>query len=199
MNNIPDDPPDVPAILVYVRPPDARIPKAAWFGQTVNATARLAAERQLFTAIELTLAQVELVKAAVPEGEITSAGRLSLPGVKPDVLERLLANLAGEPVLAADGSGALPPGVVPTFVGSSDDIPAQNVPVDPLWAALAVNMVVLAPEQDSQGIPQGWWEAVIVAIHGDVFTLRFRDYPRQALVRRKRDEIAIMYPPPVRV
>jgi hypothetical protein len=68
------------------------------------------------------------------------------------------------------------------------------MPVDPLWAALTVNMVVLAPEYTDQGTPEGWWEAVIVAIHGDVMTLRFRDYPRQSLKRRKRDEIAIMYP-----
>jgi hypothetical protein len=88
---------------------------------------------------------------------------------------------------------------MPTFVGSSDDIPAHKVPIDPLWAALTVNMVVLAPEFTDQGTPEGWWEAVIVAIDGDVFTLRFRDYPRQSLKRRKRDEIAIMYPPPVRV
>jgi hypothetical protein len=73
------------------------------------------------------------------------------------------------------------------------------VPIDPLWAALTVNMVVLAPDLDSKGLADGWWESVIVDIHGDVLTLRFRDYPRQPLFRRKRDQIAIMYPPPVRV
>jgi hypothetical protein len=60
-------------------------------------------------------------------------------------------------------------------------------------------MVVLAPEYTDQGATEGWWEAVIIAVHGDTLTLRWRDYPRQSIVRRKRDEVAIMFPPPVRV
>lgn len=55
-------------------------------------------------------------------------------------------------------------------------------------------MVVLAPEYDERGAIEGWYEAIITAIHGEVFTLRFRDYP----VRRKRYELGLMYPPPVR-
>jgi hypothetical protein len=64
---------------------------------------------------------------------------------------------------------------------------------------LTVNMLVLIFDLTDQGTPEGWREAVIVRIDGDVFTLRFRDYPRQSLKRRRRDQIAIMYPPPVRV
>jgi hypothetical protein len=199
MNDKPEDPPAVPAVLIYAKPADAKVPHAAWFGTTVKATAMLGAKRQDYTALEFAEPYIDLVKAAVPQGELSPAGKVTLPGVKRDVLERLLANLAGAPVESPDGSGKLPPGTVPIFVGSSDDIPTQAVPVDPLWAGLAVNMVVLTADFDSQGIPQGWWEALIVTIEGEVFTLRFRDYPRQPLVHRKRDEIAIMYPPPVRV
>ena len=199
MNDEPYEPPATPAVLVYTKPADSRVPRATWFGLTVKATATLGAQRQGYTAVEFAPTHIDLVKAAVPEGEITSAGKLTLSGVKRDVLQRLLANLAGSPVEAPDGSGKLPPGTLPTFVGLSDDIPAHAMPVDPLWAALAVNMVVLIPEYTDQGAPEGWWEAIIVAIHGDVFTLRFRDYPNQSLKKRKRDEIAIMYPPPVRV
>jgi hypothetical protein len=199
MNDNPEEPPAVPAVLIYNKPAGAKIPHAAWFGTAVKATAMLAAKRQGYTAVEFAETYIDLVKAAVPQGELSSGGKLTLPGVKRDVLDRLLANLAGEPVEAVDGSGKLPPGTVPTFVGSSDEIPTHAMPVDPLWAALAVNMVVLTPDFDSQGNSEGWWEAVIVAIHDDVFTLRFRDYPRQPLVKRKREDIAIKYPPPVRV
>jgi hypothetical protein len=199
MNETIEEFPAIPAVVIYTMAPEARVPKAAWFGTDVKATAMLGAQRQGYTSVDITERHVDLVKAALPEGDLTAAGKVTLPGVKRDVLDRLLANLAGEPVDAPDGSGKLPPGVMPTYVGSSDEIPPHQVPVDPLWAALTVNMVVLTPDLDSQGIHSGWWEAVITAIQGDVYTLRFRDYPRQALVRRKRDEIAIMYPPPVRV
>ncbi|MCX7384771.1 MAG: hypothetical protein NT133_25895 [Alphaproteobacteria bacterium] len=94
---------------------------------------------------------------------MTSAGKVVLNAVKREVLERLLANLAGEPVQTLDGYGTLPPGVMPTYAGSSDTIPAAPVPVAPLWAALTVNMVVLAPEQNDQGASEGWWEAVLDA------------------------------------
>ena len=199
MNDSAEDRPTSPAVVIYMKPTDTRTPRAAWFDNTVKASATLYADRQGYTTINTAPPQVDLVKAAVPEGEVTSTGKIVLSAIKRDVLERLIANLAGDPVNAPDGTGKLPPSALPTFVGSSDDIPVHQMPVDPLWAGLAVNMVVLAPEYTDMGVAEGWWEAVITAIHRDVFTLRFRDYPRQALIHRKRDEIAIMYPPPVRV
>lgn len=194
-----DQLPSNPALIIYTKPADTPVPRASWFDHSVKATALLSAERQGYTAIETTPAQVDLVKAALSEGEISKAGKVTLGAVKRDVLDRLLANLSGTPVEKLDGTGTLAPGVMPTYVGSSDEVRASEMPVDPLWAALTVNMVVLAPEVSDQGTPEGWWEAVIVAIHGDVFTIRFRDYPRQSVKQRKRDQIAIMYPPPVRV
>lgn len=150
MNDNPEEPPGVPAVLIYTRPADAKVPRAAWFGTTVKATAMLTAKRQGFTAVEFFEPYIDLVKAAVSQGELSPAGRMTLPSVKRDVLDRLLANLAGAPVEALDGSGKLPPRAVPTFVGSSDEIPVHAIPVDPLWAALTVNMVVLTPDVDTQ-------------------------------------------------
>ncbi len=188
-----------PAVVIYHKPTDAKLPRAAWFDLTVKASATLHAERQGYTWVNVPPPQIDLVKSAVPEGEVATNGKITLPAIKRDVLERLLANMAGEPVDAPDGSGKLPGGAMPTYIGCSDRIPASQVPFDPLWANLTVNMVVLVAELTDQGTPEGWWEAVITAIHGDVFTLHFRDYPRQGVIRRKRDQIAIMYPPPVRV
>ena len=191
--------PSVPALVVYTKAPDAKSPRAAWYGQSVKETAKLYAQRAGYTAIEIKPDQVDLVKAAVSEGEEPAAGKLTLYAVKRDVLDKMLGVLGGAPADAPDGSGKLPPGVMPKHVGLSDSVPASSLPVDPLWANLAINMVVLAPEYTDQGTPEGWWEAVIVAIHNDVLRLRWRDYPRQEHINRKRDEVALMYPPPARV
>ncbi len=200
MNDEPDEKlPPVPAVLIHTKPADALTPKAGWFPVTERASATLAAQRAGYTVVEFDPRYADLVKAAAHQGELSKAGKLSLSAVKKDVLARLLANLAGEPVEAPDGSGKLPPGTLPTFVGSSEAQLAAAQPVDPLWAALTVNMVVLAPEYEDRGGTEGWFESIIVAIHGDVFTLRFRDYPRQPQFQRQRHELAIMYPPPVRV
>jgi hypothetical protein len=164
MNETPDDPVVVPAVLAYSRRPEARSPRAAWFPETVKATILERAQRYGLTTVDIAPEQVDLVKAAVPEGEITAAGKVDLASIKKDIFERLLANLAGAPVEKLDGSGTLPPGVMPAYLGSSDDIQPQDVSVDPLWAALTVNMVVLAPEYGDRGATDGWWEAIIVAM-----------------------------------
>ena len=198
MNNVPEERPSPPALLLYSKPADARVPTAGWCDEASKTLALSVAERLGYSAVAVTNEQADLIKAAVPRADITRRGKVTLSPVKPDVLQRLLANLEGEPVEQPDGSGTLPAGVMPVFVGSSDDTPATGLATDPLWSALAVNMVVLAPEYNDQGAPEGWWEAVILGIRGDTLTLRWRDYPRQSIVRRKRDEVAIMYPPPVR-
>ena len=63
------------------------------------------------------------------------------------------------------------------------------------WAALAVGDVVLARDYDRDGESVGWWEAVVLApADGDAFTLGWRDYPEQGLVRRRRAELAPLHP-----
>jgi hypothetical protein len=56
---------------------------------------------------------------------------------------------------------------------------------------VTVNSLVLARED---GPTDGWWEAIIVAEHDGVYTLYYRDYPEQGLVRRQRQQIALLPP-----
>jgi hypothetical protein len=63
-----------------------------------------------------------------------------------------------------------------------------------LWAAIGVGDVVLAAELDSAGKPDGWWEAVVLGGDGDAFTLAWRDYHEQGLIKRLRLDLALLYP-----
>ena len=63
-----------------------------------------------------------------------------------------------------------------------------------LWAVIGVGDVVLAAELDTAGQPDGWWEAVVLAGEGDAFTLAWRDYPEQGLIKRLRLDLAPLYP-----
>ena len=65
-------------------------------------------------------------------------------------------------------------------------------------ATPGTEILVLAPEVDWRGTPDSWWAAVIVAIRGETYTLRWRDFPQQPLVKRPRHLIGIMYPAPLR-
>jgi hypothetical protein len=66
---------------------------------------------------------------------------------------------------------------------------------DALWGTLTIGALVLAPELDRDGTYlAGWWEAVIVAMHGGGCILGWRDYPDEGLFRRARHYIAMLYP-----
>ena len=59
------------------------------------------------------------------------------------------------------------------------------------WASLTKGHLVIALEDDPQ---DGWWEAVVVDVDGDMLTLKWRYFPKQALVQRHRSAVALLYP-----
>jgi hypothetical protein len=63
-----------------------------------------------------------------------------------------------------------------------------------LWAAIGVGDAVLAPELGKDGEPDGWWEAVVLALEGEVATVAWRDHPEGGLLRRQRAELALRHP-----
>ncbi|MCJ2044477.1 hypothetical protein MKK58_08015 [Methylobacterium sp. J-078] len=55
---------------------------------------------------------------------------------------------------------------------------------------IGLGSLVLAHE----GPEDGWWEAEVIGINGQVFSLRWRDYPLQATILRKAGELAMLPP-----
>jgi len=186
-----------PKFLVYTKTPDGKSCQAAWYDESVEATAKIYGQRQGFTVLEIRPDQVNQVKAALDEGTPAAKGELTLHAVKAEVLDRLLATLSAASPSGQTGAAKVPPAMATEPANAKSNAPASLPPIDPMWAALTVKMVVLAHEL-TDGVPDGWWEAVITAVEGDTLTLRYRDYPDQAPFRRRRDQLAIMYPPPVR-
>ena len=82
------------------------------------------------------------------------------------------SNAAGEPAVAAPATA--------------------DVSVPPLpktWSDIQVGSLVIGHE----GHDYGWWEAIVTEVRGDVLTLRWRDYPKQAAVTRDRQEVALLF------
>jgi hypothetical protein len=58
------------------------------------------------------------------------------------------------------------------------------------WDDIDVGHLVIARDE----LAEGWWEAVVIARDGDMLTLRFRDYPKQAPVVLHRATLALLKP-----
>jgi len=61
------------------------------------------------------------------------------------------------------------------------------------WSSLTVDQTVLAKED---GPMEQWWEAKIVKIDKDQFTLQWRDYPKLPQIARSRTSLGLMHPAP---
>jgi hypothetical protein len=59
------------------------------------------------------------------------------------------------------------------------------------WDEITAGHLVIAQET----LALGWWEAIVINRKDDMFTLRFRDYPKIPKFVRHRSAIALMSPP----
>jgi hypothetical protein len=58
------------------------------------------------------------------------------------------------------------------------------------WDEIATGHVVVAQDTPTDG----WYEAVVVENSGDMFTLRWCDYPRERRITRHRLSLGLLYP-----
>ena len=111
----------------------------------------------------------------LPEGRLYGNGRGFVPNIRQSLYSQMIVALAVEPQAA---------------VGKEqDDLPvATGLPRS--WDEIAPGHLVIAQE----GLEYGWWEAIVIGRNGDMFTLRFRDYPKLPKFVRHRSAIALMSP-----
>ena len=101
-----------------------------------------------------------------------------MPNVRQTLYSDLVVALAAEPQAA---------------LGTDDDkdsLPvARGLPRS--WDEIAPGHLVIAQES----LEYGWWEAIVLDRKGDMFTLRYRDYPQLPKFVRHRTAVALMSPP----
>lgn len=182
--------PSKPGVVVLAQLAEAAAPaRAAWFELSDAHHAQAAVRSGKMALYGVDEPQIAVVKATLNPGKVSRKGEITLHPVETAALTVLVRQL--RPIREN--------GTTPTSVpqNASQDISA-TLPnkIDPnrLWATLAVGDIVLAPELDEEGTPDGWWEAVVLAITGDSFKLRWRDYPEQGQITRPRHQIAFLHP-----
>jgi hypothetical protein len=121
----------------------------------------------------------------LPVGRVHATGRTFVPFIRRDLYDQLVAAAPNgnshptRPPAASGSSGAAraqPPG------GSSPNLPKT-------WQEISLGDLVVAQE----GPEDGWYEAIVAEVNGDMLTVRWRDYPRERKIVRHRQRLGLLY------
>jgi hypothetical protein len=162
-------------------------PKAARFGKEHADLAVKAASQLQLQVLAGNDPKIAEIAARLPVGRVHATGRTFVPFIRRDLYDRLVA-VAGNgnlhqppspPASGASGNAASRP------PGSSPKLPRN-------WQEIGVGDLVLA-QQDPE---DGWYETIVVEVANDMFTLRWRDYPRQRRFARHRLRLGLLHPGP---
>jgi hypothetical protein len=116
------------------------------------------------------------VAKKLPVGRLYSNGRGFVPNVRQELYSEVVVALSDEP----QGGPAPVQEAMPVASG----LPRT-------WDEITAGHLVIAQET----LALGWWEAIVIGRKDDMFTLRFRDYPKIPKFIRHRSAIALMSPP----
>ena len=161
-------------------------PKGARFGKDHADLAIKAANQLQLRVLASNDPKVAELANRLPVGRIHATGRTFVPFIRRDLYDKLVAaapngNAHQSPAPPANGTsgatGAKPPG------GSSPNLPKT-------WQEISLGDLVVAQE----GPEDGWYEAIVAEVNGDMLTLRWRDYPRERRVIRHRQRLGLLYP-----
>ena len=160
-------------------------PKGARFGKEYAGLARKAATQLHLQVLASNDPKVAEIAARLPVGRVHATGRTFVPFIRRHLYDQLVAaaangnaHLTSSPNGSSGASGSGPGGSAP------------HLPSD--WQQIGVGDLVVG--QDS--LENGWYDAIVVQVDGDMFTLRWRDYPRERPVVRHRLRLALLYPGP---
>jgi len=160
-------------------------PKAARFAANHAGLAIKAADQLHLKMLVGADPKVAEILAKLPVGRVHAAGKMFVPFIRRDLYDKLLA-------AAADGNHHH--AQTPPVGGAGDGAGSRRAGSPPHlpkgWQEIGVGDLVVAQE----GREDGWYEAIVVEVTGDMFTLRWRDYPRERRVVRHRNRLGLLYP-----
>jgi hypothetical protein len=160
-------------------------PKGARFGKDHADLAIKAASQLQLRVLASTDPKVADLATRLPVGRVHATGRTFVPFIRRGLYDKLVAaapngNTHPTSTSAGGGSsgaaGAKPPG------GSSPNLPKT-------WQEISVGDLVVAQESPEDG----WYEAIVAEVNGDMLTVRWRDYPGQRQIVRHRQRLGLLY------
>jgi hypothetical protein len=169
---------DPTAALIVLGYDDQQKPRGARFDHDKPDLVTKAAESMGLKVYQATSEDVADIAKKLPVGRLYTNGRGFVPNIRQDLYSDLVVQLAGEP------QAALSPET------GKDSLPAARG-LPRTWDEVGLGHLVIAHES----LDYGWWEAIVLDRKDDVFTLRYRDFPKLPKFFRHRSAIALMSPP----
>jgi len=185
-----------PIVILYGLDTDGR-PRAAVFNAAQADLATKAAESLELQVLRIESAEQIALARQVPSGEILAPGRGNVPVVRRELFDKLLALVpAPDSGPSEEAASAAEVDAVPSATTTDNSGPASKAPPPKqpptTWAEIDVGDLVLAENWDPE---TGWFEAVVLEQVGDdEFKLRFRDYPEEGTLVRRRNRLALLSP-----
>ncbi len=168
------DKPTGPAFVVFGIGADKK-PRAARFDDSQPKLVAKAAELMNLKLREINSPALANLAKQLPVGRLYANGN----GFVPPVQKQLYATLAA--TVAAASRDA---------VTKATDGAPRSPGLPRSWDEIAPGHLVIANE----GIGEGWWEAIVVEVRGDMLTLHWRDYPWQPDIIQHRSNVALIKP-----
>jgi hypothetical protein len=168
--------PAASAPLIVLGYDENQKPRAARFPASDAELVAKAAQLMDLKVYEATTDDLAALAKKLPEGRLYGNGRGFVPNVRQSLYSEIIVTLAGEPKAA---------------VGKDQDELPVATGLPRTWDDIAPGHLVIAQE----ALEYGWWEAIVVGRTADMFTLRFRDYPKLPKFVRHRNAVALISPP----
>jgi len=163
-------------------------PTAARFPESHARLAAKAAEQLHLRVLTVANPAVAELAATLPVGRIHASGKGFVPNVRGDLYAKLLA-MAGAAAQVTQSSGQTPGRAQSNGGRAKTKKPAQaRLPKD--WDAIAPGHLVVAQES----LEDGWYEAIVLEQNGDMFTLRWHEFPRERRFVRHRRNLGLLFP-----
>jgi hypothetical protein len=151
-------------------------PRAARFPATDADLVAKAAQLMDLKVYEAATEDLAALAKKLPVGRLYGNGRGFVPNVRQSMYSEIIVALAIEPQAA---------------IGKDQDELPVATGLPRTWDEIAPGHLVIAQE----ALEYGWWEAIVIGRNADMFTLRFRDYPKLPKFVRHQNAIALISPP----
>lgn len=181
--------PSTPAIggTILIGLDDKSKHHASYFAADQIGTATAAASKMGMAVLPVDQPDVATLAASLPVGKIFESGKAFVPFVKRSLFDQLAVHFPDRPDFAGLRAAAT--------ASEAADNPAAKVHTLPKdWSVIAIGDLVLATEG---GPEEGWYESEVLEVKGNQFTLRWRDWPNLPNFVRQREQLALLWCPPI--